>query len=72
MAPATAVRIIFWAVAFGLDAALEPAGKFSKTLDQGLGTLSLGHPGLDILQPGQMGLASVLGQGLLGVLHLPK
>ena len=48
MAPAAAVRIIFWAVAFGLDAALEPAGKFPKTFDQGLGTFGLGHPGLDI------------------------
>src|SRR5262245_61221859 len=55
-----------------LDAALEPAGKFPKALDQGLGAFGFGHPGLDILQPGQIGLAAVLGQCPLSILHFPK
>lgn len=55
-----------------LNTALEPARQLAETLDQGLGAVGFRHPGLDVLQPGQIGLAGLLGQGLLSVLHLPK
>src|SRR5262249_29295104 len=44
-----------------------PARGGSKTLDQRLGSIEQGQPGLHILQPGIVGLGRVLSQGLFGV-----
>jgi hypothetical protein len=54
------------------DATLEPAGRFAEPLDDGLGALHLGQPGLDVAQPCQIGLASLFTQGQLGIFQFPK
>ena len=61
--PANAVRMIFQS-----NAALEPAGKLTEALDQGLGAVHFGHPRLDVPQPSQIGLAGLVAQGCLGIL----
>ena len=55
-----------------LNAALKPPRKLSEPLDQGFGTVRLGHPSLDVAQPCQIGLAWIIPQGQLGVLQFPK
>ena len=55
-----------------LDAALEPARKLAKTLDQGLGAVGFRHPGLYVAQPGKVRFAGILAQSQLGVLQFPK
>ena len=65
--PAPAVRI-----KISSHAALEPARRFAKTLDQGFGTVHFGQAGLDVAQPRQIGLAGLLSQSQLGVLQFPK
>ena len=64
---ADAVRMIL-----SSDAALEPARKLTKTLDQGLGAVGFCHSRLDVPEPRHVCLARVLAQGLLGVLQFPK
>ncbi|KAH1685173.1 hypothetical protein KXX24_008069 [Aspergillus fumigatus] len=53
-------------------ALLEPARQLAKTLDQGLGAVDFGHPGLDVAEPSEIGLARLLAQGKLGVLQFPN
>ena len=55
-----------------LDAARHAAGLFTEPFDQGFGPIRLGHPGLDVTQPCQIGLARLITQGELGILQLPK
>ena len=64
---ASAVRSIF-----SSDALPEPARKFAKTLDQGLGAVQRLQPGAHVLQPRQIGLAGLLAQSQLGILLFPK
>ncbi len=65
--PANAIRMIFQS-----NAALEPAGKLAKALDQGLGTVHFGHPRLDVPQPGEIRLACLIAQGRLRISQFPK
>ena len=58
--------------AVALDAALEPARKLAKTLNQGLGAVGFCHSGLEIAQPSQICLTRLLAQGELGILQFPK
>jgi len=55
-----------------IDAALEPARRFPKTLDQGLGAVHFSQPGLDVTQPRQIGLAGILAQGRFRIVQFPK
>jgi hypothetical protein len=57
---------------FQSNAALEPAGRLPKALDQGLGAIYFGHPRLDVAQPGETSLACLLAQGRLRILQFPK
>ena len=66
-APAAAVRMNFLSDAFS-----EPARKFAKTLDQGIGAIQRLQPGTDIPQPTHIGLTGVLAQRQLGILLLSK
>ena len=63
----SAIRMIFQS-----NAALEPAGKLAKTLDQGLGAIDFRHPGLDVTQPRQIRLARLLAQRQFGILQFSK
>ena len=65
--PANTIRMIFQS-----NAALEPAGKLTKTLDQGLGAINFGHPRLDVPQPGEIRLAGLIAQGRLRIFQFPK
>ena len=63
----SAIRMIFQS-----NAALEPAGKLAKTLDQGLGAVHFRHPRLDVPQPGEIRLACLIAQGSLRILQFSK
>lgn len=57
---------------FFSNRALEPAGRFAKSLDHGLGAIHLRQPGLDVAQPRHVGFAGLLAQGQFGILQFPK
>ena len=44
----------------------------AKTLDQGLGAVHFRKPGLNIAEPGIVGLAGYFAQSLFGILQFPK
>ena len=51
---------------------LEPAGQLAEAFNQRFDPVHLGHPGLDVLEPAQIGVARLVAQCQLGVLQLPK
>ena len=48
----------------------RPPGRGAKPIDQGLGAVQRREPGLNIAQPGEVLLARLRSQGLLGVFEL--